>query len=197
MMMQEFTDRTGFEPMHDEYKAIEEAYYSFNGNKDEFCADWMKNGGPEKIAEARAKKIEQLNSRILELDRQLRQTSEQYENRIADLKNKLDREQEWKLYEDKDNFQQEKYEELRSAGRVMSDEEAKDLLYDWYGFAKEKVTILHSIPKYEVNRHRQLRVIGEIERLPLYEATDWNYIRFDCGCMCYELVNDQLNPYLH
>ena len=193
MMMQEFTDRTGFEPMHDEYKAIEEAYYSFNGNKDEFCADWMKNGGPEKIAEARAKKIEQLNSRILELDRQLRQTSEQYENRIADLKNKLDREQEWKLYEDKDNFQQEKYEELRSAGRVMSDEEAKDLLYDWYGFAKEKVTILHSIPKYEVNRHRQLRVIGEIERLPLYEATDWNYIRFDCGCMCYELVNDHLH----
>ena len=94
MMMQEFTDRTGFEPMHDEYKAIEEAYYRFDGNKDEFCTDWMKNGGPEKIAEERAKKIEQLNSRILELDRQLRKTSEQFEKHIADLENKLEREQE-------------------------------------------------------------------------------------------------------
>ena len=197
MMMQEFTERTGFEPMFDEYKEIEEAYYSFNGNKDEFCADWMKNGGPEKIAEARAKKIEQLNSRILELDRQLRQTSEQYEKRINRLNTELEREQEWKPYEDKDNYQQDRYDELRSAGRVMTDEEAKDLLYDWYGFAKEKITIHHSIPKYEVNRHRQLRKIGETERLPLYEATDWNYIRFDCGCLCYELVNDQLRPYLH
>lgn len=197
MMMQEFTERTGFEPMFDEYKEIEEAYYSFNGNKDEFCADWMKNGGPEKIAEARVKKIEQLNSRILELDRQLRQTTEQYEKRIDRLNIDLEREQEWKLYEDKDNYQQDRYDELRSAGRVMTDEEAKDLLYDWYGFAKEKITIHHSIPKYEVNRHRQLRKIGETERLPLYEATDWNYIRFDCGCLCYELVNDQLRPYLH
>ncbi len=197
MMMQEFIERTGFEPLFDEYKEIEEAYYSFNGNKDEFCADWMKNGGPEKIAEARAKKIEQLNSRILELDRQLRQTTEQYEKRIDRLNIDLEREQEWKLYEDKDNYQQDRYDELRSAGRVMTDEEAKDLLYDWYGFAKEKITIHHSIPKYEVNRHRQLRKIGETERLPLYEATDWNYIRFDCGCLCYELVNDQLRPYLH
>lgn len=197
MMMQEFIERTGFEPLFDEYKEIEEAYYSFNGNKDEFCADWMKNGGPEKIAEARAKKIEQLDSRILELDRQLRQTTEQYEKRIDRLNTELEREQEWKLYEDKDNYQQDRYDELRSAGRVMTDEEAKDLLYDWYGFAKEKITIHHSVPKYEVNRHRQLRKIGETERLPLYEATDWNYIRFDCGCLCYELVNDQLRPYLH
>lgn len=197
MMIHEFIERTGFEPMFDEYKEIEEAYYSFNGNKDEFCADWMKNGGPEKITEARAKKIDQLNSRILELDRQLRQTAEQYEKRIDHLNTELEREQEWKPYEDKDNYQQDRYDALRSAGRVMTDEEAKDLLYNWYGFAKEKITIYHSIPKFEVNRHRQLRKIGEVERLPLYEATDWNYIRFDCGCLCYELVNDQLNPYLH
>lgn len=53
------------------------------------------------------------------------------------------------------------------------------------------------IPQYEVNRHRQLRKVGEIDRAPLYNATDWNYIRFDCGCMSYELHNDNLRPYLH
>ena len=74
-------------------------------------------------------------------------------------------------------------------------DEAKDLLYQWFGFAREKIKIHHSVPQYEVNRHRMLRKVGEIERLPLYNATDWNYIRFDCGCMCYELQNDDLRPY--
>lgn len=116
---------------------------------------------------------------------------------IERLKQQLELEQEWKPYIDTDNYPQERYDELRKAGRVMTDDEAKEILYDWYGFAKEKITILHSVPKLEVNRHRQLRKVGEIERLPLYEATDWNYIRFDCGCMSYELVNDQLRPWMH
>lgn len=37
MMMSEFIERTGFEPTASEYAKIEEAYYDFNGNKDEFC----------------------------------------------------------------------------------------------------------------------------------------------------------------
>ena len=45
MMMQEFTERTGFEPTFDEYAEIEEAYYEFEGDKDAFCADFVKNGG--------------------------------------------------------------------------------------------------------------------------------------------------------
>ena len=77
----------------------------------------------------------------------------------------------------------------------MTDDEAKALLYNWYGFAKEKVEILHTAPIYEVNRHRQIRKIGEAERAPLYNATDWNYIRFNCGRMSYELYNDNLRPF--
>ena len=65
------------------------------------------------------------------------------------------------------------------------------------GFAKEKIKIHRTLPRYEVNRHRQLRKVGEIDRAPIYNATDWNYIRFDCGCMSYELYNDNLRPYLH
>ena len=77
----------------------------------------------------------------------------------------------------------------------MSDEQAKDLLYNWYGFARDKIKICHNVPVYEVNRHRLLRKVGELDRPPLYNATDWNYIRFDCGCMGYELYNDNLRLY--
>ena len=64
--------------------------------------------------------------------------------------------------------------------------------YNDYGFAAEKVKIFHSTPIYEINRHGQLRQIGTADRSPLYNATDWNYIRFNCGCMSYELVDDTL-----
>ena len=43
MMMNEFTERTGYEPSNDEYHYIEESYYEFNGNKDEFCRAWKKD----------------------------------------------------------------------------------------------------------------------------------------------------------
>ena len=39
----EYADETKFEIVFDEYDYIEEAYYDFNGNKDEFCAAWKKD----------------------------------------------------------------------------------------------------------------------------------------------------------
>ena len=44
MMISEFIERTGFEPTASEYVKIEEAYYDFNGNKDEFCKAFVKIG---------------------------------------------------------------------------------------------------------------------------------------------------------
>ena len=43
MMMSEFIDRTGCEPSYEEYHYIEESYYEFKGNKDEFCKAWLKD----------------------------------------------------------------------------------------------------------------------------------------------------------
>ena len=43
MMMSEFTERTGYEPTYEEYSLIEESYYNFDGNKDEFCKQWLKD----------------------------------------------------------------------------------------------------------------------------------------------------------
>lgn len=43
MMMSEFIDRTGYQPSSEEYHYIEESYYEFEGNKDEFCKQWLKD----------------------------------------------------------------------------------------------------------------------------------------------------------
>ena len=43
MMMSEFIKRTGYEPAYEEYHYIEESYYEFPGNKDEFCKQWKKD----------------------------------------------------------------------------------------------------------------------------------------------------------
>ena len=43
MMIHEFTQRTKYEPTFEEYHYIEESYYEFDGNKDEFCKAWLKD----------------------------------------------------------------------------------------------------------------------------------------------------------
>ena len=43
MMYSEFYERTGIEVSMEEYHIIEESYYEFDGNKDEFCKAWKKD----------------------------------------------------------------------------------------------------------------------------------------------------------
>lgn len=194
MMLEEFEKRTGYFPTLKEYEAIERAYMKFDGDKDAFCKAYKKNEGG--IAE----KIQhEVNMQSINDQREAEKLTESCKARIAELEKALEREQEWKPYEDTDNVNQSDYTKLASYcdTKNLSDDEAKDLLYDWYGFAKDKIKIYHSVPVYEVNRHRQLRKVGELDRSPLYNATDWNYIRFDCGCMSYELKDGTLRPYLH
>lgn len=194
MMREEFEQRTGFYPSSALYAIIEKHYTEFNGDKDAFCKAYKKN------ADGLAEKIQrEADMETFKAQQEAEKAQKAAEARITELEKALEREQEWKPYEDTDNVQQADYEKLASQSDTerMSDEKAKDLLYEWYGFAKEKIKIHHTIPQYEVNRHRQLRKVGEIDRAPLYNATDWNYIRFDCGCMSYELYNDNLRPYLH
>lgn len=78
------------------------------------------------------------------------------------LRQQLDTELEWKDYEIEGNVRQDDYERLvkQSNTRFLADEEAKDILYDWYGFAKEKMVIQKAVPVYQINRHCQLRKIG-------------------------------------
>lgn len=196
MMLEEFEKLTGIFPSADLYEAIEKAYNEFTGDKVEFCKTYKAN------AEGLAEKIQRAaNTQSWKEHGAIAQERKELNAQIESLKQQLEREQEWKPidYEATGNVKQSVYAKLAndSCTRIMTDEEAKDLLYDWYGFAKEKVTIHHEIDKLEVNRHRALRKVGTISREPLYNATDWNYIRFDCGCMSYELINDNLRPFVH
>ena len=69
MMLSEFVERTGFEPLPFEYERIEEAYYNFNGDKDAFCKAFVEGDGERKIYQARAAEIDRLNGKILEMDK--------------------------------------------------------------------------------------------------------------------------------
>lgn len=192
MLLQEFEKRTGYFPTFEEYEMIEQAYMCFKGDKDAFCRAYKEN------EDGLAVKIQhEANTRRIKAQKETEKIIEEYKAKIAKLERSLEMEQEWKSYEDKDNVLQAEYEKLaKSIGtKEMTDDEAKDLLYNWFGFAKEHIKILRFVPVYEINRHRQLRKIGEIARPPIYFATDWNYIRFDCCCMCYELQDGTLRMY--
>ncbi len=192
MMIKEFTKLTNFHPSASLAEAIQEAYYEFDGDKAAFCKAYKEN------ADGIAERI-QCNANMADAKAHIEHDDEvkKLKAEIGSLKAQLEREQEWHELEDDGNVKQTEYDHLKNSSgtRVLTDEEAKDLLYEWFGFAREKITINHTIDKHEVNRHRVLRKIGEIERLPLYNATDWNYIRFDRGCMSYEFYNDSLRPF--
>lgn len=194
MLLEEFQKLTNIYPTIDLYATIEAAYTGFDGDKETFCKAYKanKDGMAERIQ--REVNTAQVSEKQKTLDQIARRDSH-----IENLNQELEREQEWKPYKDTENVQQSGYESLKNSDgtRVMTDDEAKDILYDWYGFAREKIEICHSVPVFEVNRHRRMRQVDEKERLPLYNATDWNYIRFNCGCMTYELYNDDLRPFSH
>ena len=196
MIMSEFIDRTGFEPTAGEYAKIEEAYYEFDGDKDAFCKAFVKDGGEQKICKARADEIARLRSQMLETEKQFKNDVADRDRLIDQLTAELDRELEWKHSTGTGtNMEQRRYEELASAGRTMTDEEAKAFIADECGFAPERIHILHEVSTYEVNKHHRLRKSGTFDRAPVYEATDWNYVRFDCACFMYELVNGELRFY--
>lgn len=196
MMMSEFIERTGFEPTSDEYSRIEEAYYNFDGDKDAFCKKFVDENGEKKIYAARASYIKELESEIVENEKAHKNIVAGLQKKIADLEAQLDRELEWKPCTGSGtNMDQERYEHLASAGKALSDQEAKELIAEECGFSPEKITILHTVSAYEVNKYRQLRQAAEYDRKPVYESTDWNYIRFDCASFMYELVNGELEFY--
>ena len=196
MMIEEFEKRTGFYPTLVQYEAIERAYMDFDGDKDAFCKAYKKNadGMAERIQrevnmatfKAQRDQVAELSRRDIEIER---------------LKKELEREQEWKPYEDTHNITQEQYTGLAEsvpggAAHYMTDAEALDWVCSEFGFDRSKVMILHEIDEYEINRNHQLRRTGKkIDRRPVYCATDYHYIRFNVGRNWWECWNGQLRPF--
>lgn len=203
MMLSEFVERTGFEPMPAEYAKIEEAYCGFNGDKDAFCKAFVAGDGEKKIYQARAAEIDRLNGKILDMDKAFQQSSAEYEHRLAFFQAELDRELEWKPYEFTQNIPQAEYAELAKcvdsgSARYMTDDEALDWVCREFGFDRSQVTILHEIDEQEINRHNLCRASGrKIDRRPVYCATDYHYIRFNAGrgTWQWEAWNGQIRPF--
>ena len=70
------------------------------------------------------------------------------------------------------------------AARVIKRDESEDL-----------IQIITELKTYEVNKYNQLRQTETVIRKPVYNATDWNYIRFNVQSWQYEVINGQLEQY--
>lgn len=190
MMQTEFEAMTGIIVTAAHYAEIEKVYMDFDGDKAAFCEAYKENRGgiAEKIARnADWAMIEKETSAEAELGKM--------HKHIKELKAELEREQEWKPIGES-NMSNEQYQRLQESGKVMSDEAAVAFIAEECGFAPERITILHTITEYEISRHGRMRKTGQIERLPVYDATDWHYMHFTVrvagGRMEYEYINGTL-----
>ena len=196
MMMQEFTERTGVTPTFLEYQDIECEYYGFDGDKDAFCKAWVAAGGPAKLYAERVAYIDRLKDCLTEQRKEYEAEIGRLKARISELELDLEKELDW---QDTDGvgttMEQGRYEHLERCGRKLTEEEAKQLVHKEFGFDPELVEIIAEVSTYQVNKYHQLRKKETFERVPCYEATDWNYVRFNCRGWQYEMVNGQLRNY--
>lgn len=200
MIRSEFETLTGIYPSEMLYSVIEEFYNDSKTDKHEFCRRYMMNAEClaeriQTVANELESAIEQKNfSRIGSLEAKL-----EAEKKRADmLQQELDKELEWKFAEHTGtNMKQEDYQKLAEScmAEILSDEEAVKHISELFGFMPEKIQILREVQTFEVNKYGRLRVKDTYQREPLYDATDWNYIRFDCAGNQWEIVNDELLAY--
>ena len=96
MMRSEFIERTGFEPTAAEYEQIEQEYMGTDIDKDQFCKQWVKQGGIQRISRQRVRRIEELEAEVqqrtkvyVELDAarctQINAMQERYEQKISGM----------------------------------------------------------------------------------------------------------------
>lgn len=102
MMREEFEQRTGFYPSSALYAIIEKHYTEFDGDKDAFCKAYKKN------VDGMAERIQrEVNMATLKAQRDQATELTRRDVEIERLKKELEREQEWKPYEDTHNVTQE------------------------------------------------------------------------------------------
>lgn len=64
MMKSEFIEKVEFEPTAEEYADIEAEYMGTDIDKDQFCKEWKKNGGIQRLMRLRARRIEELENEL-------------------------------------------------------------------------------------------------------------------------------------
>ncbi len=95
------------------------------------------------------------------------------------------------------NLTQEDYERLEhSANMVLTDDEAKALINKNFGFEFSQIELIQKVDSWALDETGRKWIHKEsYTRKALYDATDWNYIRFNVKGYQYEFVNGDLYFY--
>ena len=196
MLMQEFTDMTGFGPTVEEFREIESEYYRFNGDKQAFCKAFVERGGEKQVYARRAEYIKELYSRLMDQEKEYTARLAELTAKNIHLQEELDRELDWQLTNSAGTkMDQEEYDDLLRHGEVLNCAQAVNIVCKEYGFAWDRVEIKKEVSTYQKNKRGELREKERMERDPVYSSTDWNYIRFDCAGLQYEMINGELVRY--
>lgn len=196
MLIQEFTELTGFEPTIEEYQEIEAEYYRFDGDKRAFCEDFVARGGEKQVYAHRAQYIKELESQLMDQEKEHKERMAKLLAENARLQEELDRELDWQLTNSAGTqMYQEEYDDLLRHGEVLNCVQAVNIVCKEYGFARDRVEIKKEVSTYQENKRGELREKERMERDPVYSSTDWNYIRFDCAGLQYEMINGELVKY--
>lgn len=196
MLIQEFTDMTGFEPTPEEFQEIESEYYRFDGDKQAFCKAFVERGGEKQVYARRAEYIKELESQLMDQEKEHKERMAKLLSENARLQEALDRELDWQLTNSAGTqMYQEEYDDLLRHGEVLNCVQAVNIVCKEYGFARDRVEIKKEVSTYQENKRGELREKERMEREPVYSSTDWNYIRFDCAGLQYEMINGELVKY--
>lgn len=76
----------------------------------------------------------------------------------------------------------------------ITENEAKAIINRNFGFEFSRIEIVTTASTYYAENHRIYKD-QTFTRKPQYEATDWNYIRFNCAGWKWEMIDGDLYAY--
>ena len=95
------------------------------------------------------------------------------------------------------NMTQKDYEHLeQSAKKLLNETEARALINKEFGFEFSQIDLVCEVDVWELDETTKKYVHkAKHHRQPLFDAWDWNYIRFNVKGYQYEFINGDLHFY--
>ncbi len=177
--------------------ALESCFEIAEQNIEYDAADSFK--GRFEAATEKAEELKKAGEQFTKEIERLRAALEAAEVKNVTLKGKLDSMLKWEECSNiGTKLKQSGYERLKNCTSTerLTDEKAKEILSREFGFDPKKIEIKHEVSTFESCKALNcVRIKEKINRIPLYDATDWNYIRFNCSNWYYEMIDGQLYQY--
>ncbi len=118
------------------------------------------------------------------------------EQQIQELTARLDKELDWTDAKTVGTVMcQASYRRHSVLSQELSEDEAKQLIYRFFGFDPNLVKIVREVVAYEVNKYGDMRAKEKVERVPIYLSEEDNYVCFECRGHKYECICGKLYKY--